>query len=159
MEMFINCFVPTEVSKEDFGYLSGFEFSLNGGYLRCNSKPNSYLHVIVAERMNLILQPGEIVEHRDRHPLNNLRTNLRAATHSQNHANEGIRSNNKSKRRGVSYRKDRNKWRARIMVNYEETFLGYFNTKQEAYFAYCQAAIKYFGEFANLEYFEEEDDE
>ena len=42
------------------------------------------------------------------------------------------------------------KWRAYITYDGKWHHLGYFDTKDKAYAAYCRAALKHFGEFAQL---------
>lgn len=77
--------------------------------------------------------------------------NIRLATSSQNGANS--RKWNKkttSKFKGVFWRKDINKWRARIGVNRARINLGNFDSEIDAAKAYNEAAIKYFGEFARI---------
>jgi hypothetical protein len=82
--------------------------------------------------------------------LRNTRDNLRSATPSQNTCNRKINSNNTSGYKGVSWYYPTGKWRAVIQVEGKQLRLGYFNTKEEAYAAYCEAALKYYGEFARL---------
>jgi hypothetical protein len=92
--------------------------------------------------------PAKNIDHIDRNKLNNKITNLRLGDQSQNSANQKIKKNNQSGIKGVSYRRDIKKWRARIMVNRKEITLGVFETSEDASLAYRQAASKYFGAFA-----------
>ena len=80
----------------------------------------------------------------------NIRSNLRIATTAQNCQNSERMARNISGCKGVGWYKRYGKWRARIMVNGKSQLLGYFDTKEEAYAAYCTAAKLYHGEFANL---------
>jgi hypothetical protein len=73
--------------------------------------------------------------------------NLRLATHGQNQQNCTMQANNTSGAKGVN--KEKNKWRARIMVENVAVHLGLFDTVEEASEAYKQAAIELHGEFAN----------
>lgn len=84
--------------------------------------------------------------------LNNADKNLRTGTASQNNQNSKIRSDNTTGFKGVYFYKDGRKkpWMAHITVDRKRIILGYFETKEEAYEAYCDAAKKYFGEFARL---------
>lgn len=73
---------------------------------------------------------------------------LRGATHNDNAHNQGKRKHNTSGYKGVS--KHKTQWRAQIMVNKTKMHIGLFPDKESAYAAYCEAAKKYHGEFANL---------
>ena len=56
-------------------------------------------------------------------------------------------SNNTSGITGVYWKKDRNKWGARIVVNGKCIYLGYFANKEDAIKIRKEAEIKYFGEY------------
>ena len=75
---------------------------------------------------------------------------MRPATCSQNRANTKFYITNTSGYRGVYYDKDRDKWKAVAFHNYKKTYIGRFNTPEEAALAYNRAAIIYHGEFAVL---------
>ena len=90
------------------------------------------------------------VDHIDGNTLNNTRANLRICTPQQNACNRRIRSDNTSKYKGVSYRKDSGLWRARIGVNGKVINIGHFQDPLDAYNAYCEAAKELHGVFHNL---------
>lgn len=90
-------------------------------------------------------------DHKDGDGLNNQRYNLRVCTYAENQHNRAIRIDSKSSVfKGVSHYKYG--WRVSIKVNYKSINVGYFKDETEAAKAYDQAAIKYFGEFANLNF-------
>ena len=106
---------------------------------------------IKMHRLLLGLTDPEIkTDHIDGDGLNNQRTNLRTCSNAQNMRNKGVTSANKSGFKGVSWHKQRGKWQATIMVNRKQKFLGYHDTKEAAYEAYCNAAADLHGEFNNL---------
>ncbi len=87
--------------------------------------------------------------------INNIRNdnrieNLREVTHTQNQWNHAKRKNNTSGFKGVDFDKQNNKWRAQIRQNSKKLHLGWFLTPEEAYQAYCKAAIASRKEFARL---------
>jgi hypothetical protein len=82
--------------------------------------------------------------------LDNRKINLRICTNSQNQMNKKTQINNKSGHKGVYFYKIANKWRSVIKINKVVYHLGYFLNKIDAAKAYNEAAIKYFGQFANL---------
>lgn len=102
---------------------------------------------------------GVIIDHKDGNGLNNQKSNLRFATRSENARNKQNRLG-ASKFLGVCVNKAKYKdkiyfkWAAMIDNGKKRLTLGRFPFNKEgemqAALAYNQAAIKYFGEFANL---------
>ncbi len=90
----------------------------------------------------------EFVDHRDGNGLNNLRSNLRISTNSQNQQNCGLSRVNKSGHKGVCWHKVKKVWIANIRVKGVRVHLGYFHKIEDAARAYHIAAVWYFGEFA-----------
>jgi hypothetical protein len=94
-----------------------------------------------------------LVDHRNSNPLDNRRENLRLATHSQNTCNRQIYNKKGSSQfRGVQFRKDRGRWVGIIYHNKKLIWLGSFDSEIEAAKAYDEAAKKYHGEFARLNF-------
>lgn len=91
------------------------------------------------------------VDHKDHNGLNNQKSNLREATHTQNLANTyKYKHNGTSKYKGVSLEKTSGKWKARIGVGNKVIALGRFDKESDAAICYNDAALKYFGEFASI---------
>lgn len=102
---------------------------------------------ILMHRVILGLTDSKIeVDHEDHNGLHNCKSNLRIATRANNMANVTSAKNSSSKYLGVSLNKSTNTWRAKI----KNKHLGYFKDPKDAAIAYNQAAIKNYGEFANL---------
>jgi hypothetical protein len=97
-------------------------------------------------------QPGFIIDHKDRNGLNNSRTNLRAATMSQNSCNRKKKKGCSSKYRGVHIHKRSGKWMVTIKSENKRIFLGMFDNEIDAARAYDEAAKIYHGEFASLNF-------
>jgi len=57
------------------------------------------------------------IDHIDRDPLNNCKTNLRKVTQAENCKNSSLRSDNTSGIKGIRYEKSRNRWSAEIHVD------------------------------------------
>ena len=91
-----------------------------------------------------------VVDHINRNKLDNRKANLRTSTRRENTINKSVQSNNTSNIPGVSWRKDRNKWRAYITVNGKQISLGMFKDKEEAVKARKEGEREYFGEFAPI---------
>lgn len=130
-------------SEEDYEFLNQFPWHFNHGYAR--NKRLGCMHRIIAEKMGLDL--SKEIDHRDRNKLNNLRSNLRIATHQENMRNHSIRSDNLSSYPGVSLRRTTNKWMVRINILGKRKHLGHFKTFEEAKAARIEAEMKYYGEF------------
>lgn len=87
-------------------------------------------------------------DHIDRNEFNNLETNLRPATPTENARNSSISRNNTSGFIGVSWISSLQKWQATIMVNYKTIYLGVYIHKEDAVRARLNAEVKYFKDFA-----------
>lgn len=107
---------------------------------------NIYLH-----RFILGLNDRRIeVDHRDGDGLRCTRENMRAATKSQNQANQRLKLNNTSGIKGAYRRWQNGMWHATIQVSGTRSSLGYFPSRDAAAVAYDTAAARLFGEFALL---------
>ena len=96
-----------------------------------------------------------VVDHIDKNTFNNKLSNLRITDNTNNVRNASLSKNNTSGIIGVNFRKDRNKWRAFIMVNKKQISLGLYECVDDAIKARLKAELKYFGEFSpQIELFE-----
>lgn len=95
------------------------------------------------------------VDHINGNKLDNRKKNLRLATNQQNQYNVGLRKDNTSGYKGVSWYKKGKKWHAAIRNGNKSIHLGYFKTAVEAARAYDKAAVEFFGEYAYLNFPEE----
>lgn len=94
--------------------------------------------------------PSQQVDHINCDRSDNRWNNLRLASPAQNAWNsQNIKGRKLPK--GVGWDKQAHKYRARIRFNYEQKFLGHFNTAKEASAAYATAAKQLFGEYARSE--------
>jgi hypothetical protein len=76
--------------------------------------------------------------------------NLREADDYIQQCNRPKQKNNTSGYKGVSFNKNSNKWISKIYHRHQQILLGYFDTKEQAYKAYCNKAIQLRGSFARL---------
>lgn len=94
----------------------------------CLSKGGLRLHRFIINNFNIT---DQIIDHIDRNPLNNRRSNLRVVNILINNNNMSISRNNSSGIIGVRFRTERNKWESRILFE-DKIVTKLFNTKEEA---------------------------
>lgn len=132
-------------SKKHYGGYVAKRNTLIGG-----KKTHSvYMH---REIMGLKRGDRKQVDHINHKTLDNRRQNLRLCTNQQNQMNRGPDRKNISSFKGVSWDRDNKKWRAQLGFNGRNKHLGRYASPIEAAKAYDKAAIKYFGEFAHLNF-------
>jgi hypothetical protein len=89
------------------------------------------------------------VDHINGDTLDNRKINLRMCENKDNVKNSRISKNNTTGYKGVTYDKNRGKYIAQIMIDRKHIALGRYDSPELAYIAYCNAADKYFGKYAN----------
>lgn len=87
--------------------------------------------------------PDNQLDHEDHIRHHNWISNLKEATHQENHCNRTMQSNNTSGFTGVYECKQNGKWQASIIVKGKSKSLGYFKKKKDAIAARKAANIKY----------------
>jgi len=112
------------------------------------SKKVLHMHQIILE-----VPEGMVVDHINNDSMDNRSANLRAATKAQNSYNrKKISRPCSSKYKGVCWHKKSLKWQAEVMFEKKSIYLGYFKNEIDAAKAYDEAAKKYHGEFAYLNF-------
>ena len=114
------------------------------------------IHRLVANEFVENLDNKPFVDHIDGNRENNIYTNLRWATHSENGMNCTKKKNTSSIYKGVSFNRRLHKWSAQIKLNKKNIFIGYFMDETEAAKVYDEKAMELFGEYAKLNFPDDE---
>ena len=166
------------VDDEDYDYLMQFKWYLHKNnnikegthYARTkirNAETGKKSNILMHRMIMKLSDVSILIDHKDREGLNNQKLNLRIATFLENSRNKNKSSGKSSQYLGVninntkfSYlRKDGtttnkvySKWIATIRVDGKLVYLGRYDVEEDAAKAYDAGALKFFGEFANLNF-------
>jgi hypothetical protein len=146
------------VNNEDVEYISQFKwycnasgYAVRNGSRSGNKKPVCFwMHREILAYHDFCLG-GQQVDHKDRNPLNNRMSNLRATDSSNNTRNRGMQNNNSSGYKGVSQASN-GSWKAYITIDRKQKGLGLFDTPEEAAQAYDNASKLIYGDFSCSNY-------
>jgi hypothetical protein len=158
------------VDPEDFETLNQFKWCAAKDYdtyyaIRFARTANNKKTTVKMHRQIMNAKPfglaqdgrNDIVDHHNHEGLDNRKHNLSIVTASQNNANSKRGMNCGSSRyKGVCRDKSSGKWRAGISYEGKHIHLGMFDDEIEAAKAYDEAAKKYHGEYAVLNFTTEE---
>jgi hypothetical protein len=146
------------LSEKDFYRLNNYQWCLKedpDGYIsavRINNQREKGPTILSMHREIMNAPAGMLVDHRNCNGLDNREENLRFATPTENSCNRRKKTNTSSRFKGVTFDKKRKNWIARIKYMRKPVWLGSFETEIEAARAYDEAARKYHGEFARLNF-------
>lgn len=134
---------------EDFDLIKNYCWYIESGGRVCarskNDKTPYKIHRIIMK----ITDPEVEIDHKNHLQWDNRKSNLRICNHNQNLKNTKIESVNTSGYKGVWFRKDTNKYAARIEFNGKKINLGCYFTLEEALIARLKAEKEYFGEYSS----------
>lgn len=141
----------TLVDLDDFDALSQYRWrSIPRGYVTRSELRGGRHFIVLMHRQLLDAQDGEYVDHINRDPRDNRRSNLRLCNMGQNNANSAKQINNTSGFKGVF--RNGTAWEARIRVQGRLLYLGRYTKARDAARAYDAAALKHWGEYALLNF-------
>ena len=146
------------VDEEDYGWLSAYNWSISRkgyavryGYDGTGKYRQFWLHKEI-----LRAEKGQIVDHINGDPTDNRRRNLRLATATENSRNRRIGKNSTGYVGVIAHR---TKWRAFITAGTKrKTYLGVFDTPEEAAHARDEAVKRLHGKFGVLNFPEKKND-
>jgi len=155
MNIQIGCFTVL-VDDEDAEKIGKYNWHHNsskcgGPYFRgwVRDKSGKRIHVYL-HRYILDAPREKHVDHINCDTLDNRKENLRLCSQLDNSHNLKISKRNTTGFKGVTYNKRERKYKAQICLDWKHIGLGTFKTAEEAYVAYCKAAVEYYGKFARL---------
>ena len=147
----------TLVDDEDYKYLKKMKWYVliqpNGRKYAIANGWDFIKHKRFSIRMHRVITKatkGKDVDHLNSNGLDNRKCNLRLCSRSENLGRKRVFIKKTSKFRGISYDKNRDKWKARIRFNKKQVFIGRFSSENEAAEAYNYKSASLSKEYAIL---------
>jgi hypothetical protein len=147
----------TILEQEDFYRLRHFKWVVDGNghnlyAVRLKISGPNKTRVVSMHREIMNANDRRFVDHRNCDSLDNRKSNLRFATQAENMRNRRKIKNTSSRFIGAYFEKQRKSWLVQIRRNGKKIFIGRFKNEIDAAKAYDEAAKKYHGEFARLNF-------
>lgn len=137
-----------KIDTEDIEKIKDYKWSVHFKKGRLIGIRSNYKFGAPPIRLHSFITGYIMCDHINGNVCDNRKSNLRECSKLENNRNVKLHRDNKIGYKGVSFWK--NKYIARICVNYKLIYIGSYNTKEEAAQAYNEKAIEHFGEFARL---------
>jgi len=131
----------------DVDLVKDYTWHISGGYINTKLQDGKTisLHRLVMDAKD---DRSRVIDHRDGDPKNNVKSNLRECSMSQNLHSTGNRRTNTSGAKGVSWHKRSKKWQATATLNFKQYWIGVYDTIEEAAAARDVFIKQLVGEFA-----------
>lgn len=129
----------------DLDLVKKYTWHIGKGYA-CTGTPDGRI-----DMHRLIMDFPKEVDHINGNRLDNRRKNLRRVTHQQNCWNVK-KTRGTSKYLGVSWVKERRKWRAHIRIAPKNLFLGYYTNEEDAAMVRDRWVMEHRGEYGVLNF-------
>jgi len=139
------------VDAEDYDRLMKHKWTASSSGPKCYAQRNEKGRSIMMHREIMHAPKGMVVDHIDGNGLNNCKSNLRICTQGQNICNSRPRGKT-SVFKGVSYDKERGKYKAFVWENGATAMIGRYDDAAEAAKARDYRAVQLHGEFAYLNF-------
>lgn len=142
------------VDDADLPKVLQFKWHIDGkGYVisdtRHTIKGRRYGSMTLLHRCLLGLEKGDpIVDHINQDKLDNRRSNLRLADKSTNALNRGAQANSKTGYKGISWDKQKGKWRVAANLQGKQYHLGFYSNIEDAIQAWNDKIEDVHGEWA-----------
>lgn len=120
------------------------------GYIQIATEFGTVLAHIYAWYLVTGKWPDHEIDHKNTKKNDNRFINLRKATHAQNIYNRPLQKNNTSGVKGVSWMKNKQKWRAYVFKDYKQTHLGVYDDIEDAVTVVRLAQKEMHKEFVNF---------
>ena len=142
----------TLVDSDDYKSLSKFKWN-NTGYYAGRAgprRPGKARRTFLMHRVVMGAGRKDEIDHINRDPLDNRKSNLRFVSHRDNIRNSKLYSTNKSGHRGISWDNRTESWFVVIVQNGKNKFLGRYGDIEVAKSVYKKVAREVYGEFAQV---------
>ncbi len=136
------------IDMEDIGLCKGYKWSLTKDKYVLTYKNGMYIYL---HRFLLDAKEGEYVDHINFNTLDNRKSNLRICTNAQNLQHRSkLTKINTSGYHGISFNKEKHKWKVEIQYNNHRKTIGYYKDINNAISARKNAEEEYFGKYKSF---------
>lgn len=136
------------VDEADYADLSRYKWSNSNGYASRRARYRGSRKTVLMHRVVIGAEPGTVVDHINRNPLDNRRANLRIVSCSESNMNQRAASH---RRHGIRFKGVyKNRSGSTYSAKLRGQHIGNFRTERAAAEAYNAAALAMFGDLVFL---------